>query len=323
MIDTEKSRLEVMSKQEVVSFTEKDLSRAASTITKDTSGHTSVQGPPLLERYEIVKQIYKAEIGNTTVSVVRRRGKTSQEESTFILKEIDMSYLINPLYKEQTRNEFKMQSDLNHENIVRCLEFEETAGTVRALLEQVNRPEYLSIELDDNMDAISNQYMLKTFMIELLEAMSYIHSKNIVHCDIKVENILGKQLPDSSFPSLKICDFGLAQRLDPATKKVKILKKMGTKDYIAPEVKDDSFISYKVDIWSLGLVFYKMCTTYLPNQLNREWVKKGLKVPFREADWEIHPQSKELMDLIIRMLQIDPEFRISAQDALEHPYFNF
>lgn len=277
---------------------------------------------PITDRYLIVKQIYKADIGNTTVSIARRKPDAQNCPESFILKEVDMKYLENPLYKEQTRSEFQIQSELDHEHIVKCYEFEEAGSMVRAVLEHVNKPEYLSIELDDHMEAITNQYMLKTFMIELLEAVSFVHTKDIVHCDIKIENILGKSEPGTSFPSLKLCDFGLARRVDPETKRVFIPKKMGTREYIAPEVKDGSYITTKVDLWSLGLVFYKMCTTYLPNQLNRDWVNKGLPLPFRDADWEVHENSAALRDLVSKMLQLDPEARISAEQALDHPYFD-
>lgn len=185
---------------------------------------------------------------------------------------------------------------MNHENIVRCLEYQVTGNMVRAVLEAVDIPEYLQIELDDNMEPISNELMLKTFMSELLEALQYIHSKDVIHCDIKLENILGQSLEGHSFPILKICDFGLARRIDPVMKSVLIEKRMGTKEYMAPEVKDNSRITAKVDIWSLGQVFYKMCTTYLPTQLVRDWISKGQTVPFRDADWTDHPA--ELRDLI-------------------------
>ena len=83
---------------------------------------------------------------------------------------------------------------MNHENIIRCLEYQVTGNMVRAILEAVDTPEYLQIELDDNMEPISNELMLKTFMSELLEALHYIHSKDVIHCDIKIENILGQTL---------------------------------------------------------------------------------------------------------------------------------
>lgn len=275
---------------------------------------------PMLERYVIMKQLYKADIGNTTVSIARKKANTSETPERYILKEIDLSMLTSEDYVNQSRAEFLIQREMNHENIVQCLEFEEESKTIRSILELVNEPEYLQVELDDNMEPILDEFMLKTFMTELLDAVIHMHKKHIVHCDIKIENILGHVTGDQSFPSLKLCDFGLARRVDPITQLVYIQKKMGTREYMAPELKDKSYISTKVDIWSLGLVFYKMCTSYLPNQLCKDWVIKGIPLPIRDADWV--GRSEELRDLIEKMLEIDPTKRISAQEAIEHPYLS-
>lgn len=270
----------------------------------------------ILDRYEIVKQVYKADIGNTCVSFARLRSAPSESHRLVIIKEIDLSLLSNDEYVNQSRREFAIQMEMKHENIVQCLEVEQEGQNIRAVLEFVNEPEYLQIRLDDDMESISDENMLKTFMVELLSAVAYIHKRNIVHCDIKVENILGQVSGDQSFPSLKLCDFGLARRVDPVSQVVHISKKMGTREYMAPEIKDNSFISTKVDIWSLGLVFYKMVTTYLPNQLCRDWVTTGQSVPIRDSDWTgIQP---ELKALIKSMLSLSPSARPSAQEALSH-----
>jgi len=273
---------------------------------------------PLLSKYTRLKQLYKADIGNTTVSIAKRLDDATDER--FILKEIDLSFLTSDDYVSQSRAEFIIQKEMNHENIVQCFEFEERDGHIRSILELVNEPEYLQVELDDNMEPIGDEFMLKTFMTEMLDAVVHMHKKHVVHCDIKVENILGHATSGQSFPSLKLCDFGLARRVDPITQLVYIDKKMGTREYMAPEVKDKSLISTKVDVWSLGLVFYKMCTTYLPNQLSRDWVAKGQTLPMRDADWLDRPA--DLKDLIAKMVAVDPAERISAQEALEHPYLS-
>lgn len=306
------------------------------------------------DKVNVIKKIYQAMVGNTTVSIVKLKeqfsdcfdsqkqklkdqslslstaeeiskqtdGGPSNNSNELILKEIDLRMLKNKNFIEQSRNEFCIQSQLEHENIIRCLEVEEEEGKILALLEKVNKPEYLQIELDDYCEAITNEYMLKTFMTELLEALQYIHSRGIIHCDIKIENILANQKPGDSYPSLKICDFGLSRKLVEGQTEVFVPKKMGTHDYLSPEMKDNCLISNKVDIWSLGLVFYKMCTTYLPAQLNREWPSNGQKVPTRDVDWEDHINTDQLIDLISSMLTVDPKARPSCEDCLSHPYFS-
>ena len=87
--------------------------------------------------------------------------------------------------------------------------------------------------------------------------------------------------------------------------------------YIAPEIKSGAKISTKVDMWSLGIVLYKMCCAYRPNQVKNYTYGDG-PIPFREVDWK--NRSCELIDLVTQLLQIDPKKRISARSALDHPW---
>jgi len=272
----------------------------------------------ILDKFVPVKQLYKADIGNTTVSMVRKANDVFSKDQRYILKEIDLRMLSHSVHISQCRSEFAIQSEINHEHVVKCFEYEDQNNYIRAILELVNEPEYLQVQLDDNLEPIADEATLKRFMRELLGALTYIHKKNIVHCDIKIENILAHIPKGRTYPSLKLCDFGLSKRVDPTTQQVYIEKRMGTRSYMAPEIKDSSRISTKVDIWALGLVFYKMCTTYLPDQICRDWWVKDQTVPFREDEWT--NRSPELKDLISKMLRVEPTTRISAQEAMNHPY---
>src|SRR3990167_3101574 len=92
--------------------------------------------PSIKQRYQIIKQLYKAEVGNTVVSIVQPLDPVDQicGQSSLILKEIDLSYL-SESHLQQSRTEFIIQMSLHHENIVRCLEFEERNGQMLAVLE--------------------------------------------------------------------------------------------------------------------------------------------------------------------------------------------
>jgi len=73
-------------------------------------------------------------------------------------------------------------------------------------------------------------------------------------------------------------------------------------------------------MWALGVVLYKMAVAYKPTQIAGYKYGKD-PIPFRPVDWK--KRSYELQDLIEKMLEVDPEKRISAQEALEHPWFQF
>ncbi len=71
-------------------------------------------------------------------------------------------------------------------------------------------------------------------------------------------------------------------------------------------------------MWALGIVIYKMSVAYKPTQIAGYKYENG-PIPFRKVDWR--KRSPELQDLILQMLKMDPKERISAKDALQHPWF--
>lgn len=88
------------------------------------------------------------------------------------------------------------------------------------------------------------------FMTQILEGVSFMHSKNIVHLDLKPENIMCHTRPSHE---IKIIDFGLARRLNP-NEEIRTL--CGTAEFIAPEIVNFDPISTASDMWSVGVICY-------------------------------------------------------------------
>jgi serine/threonine protein kinase len=93
----------------------------------------------------------------------------------------------------------------------------------------------------------------------------------------------------------------------------------GTFGYTAPEVANQVFVDQSIDIWSFGLCLYQMAVAYLPPAIKQYRYGTG-PIPFRRVDWTSFNFEK-LKDLIESCLQIKPENRISAKDAINHPWF--
>ncbi|OMJ78572.1 hypothetical protein SteCoe_21596 [Stentor coeruleus] len=154
-------------------------------------------------------------------------------------------------------------------------------------------------------------------MKQVLEGVSYIHSQNVVHRDIKLENIL---FVSQDRLDLKIADFGNSSTFSHI-KKPKGL--CGTLHYLAPEVHKKEY-DEKVDIWSCGILAYMLLTGKSPY---REIASKDI---ITEIDQKIFAElincctelSDDGRDLLNRMLEKDPEKRISASEALMHNWFN-
>jgi calcium-dependent protein kinase len=155
-------------------------------------------------------------------------------------------------------------------------------------------------------------------MRQLLSAINYCHKKNIVHRDLKPENMLLEQ--DKDLEKLKIVDFGTSLTFDPDRA---LDEKLGTAYYIAPEVIKKNY-NEKCDLWSCGVIMYILLSGEPPfndpkadNEAIMKKVEKG-KYDISKGVWKT--VSKEAKDLIKKLLTYKPEDRISAEEALQHPW---
>ncbi|CAD8048806.1 unnamed protein product [Paramecium primaurelia] len=157
---------------------------------------------------------------------------------------------------------------------------------------------------------------VRSIFKQILKALKHLHSLNIIHRDLKLDNIMFKVKGDVK--SLKLIDFGYATLLSD-TKNMKF--RCGTPGYVAPEIYQESLLYNQLcDIYSLGAIAHILATgkrIYSSNLTSKEICEFN-----RLNQYEIHENLKcpLLLDLITQMLK---EFtsRPSAQDCLIHPYF--
>ena len=269
----------------------------------------------LINGYSETEEIYADMMAPTKVKL----GYDKENDRQVVIKSIYKNLLYDDLARQQAAIEFPLQCSLNHMNIVKGYEYAESDNEHIIVMEYVNKAEYLKEKIDDDLNQIKNEVKLKSFMADLFEAVAYLHECGVAHCDIKLENILTKKNEYERIPTLKLCDFGLSQLINPDTGTVIIDKMMGTHGYIAPEIRDGVEITDAVDIWSLGIVFYKLCVAYKPTQVGGYKYGSG-PIPFRKFDWK--KRSPELIDLLKRMLEFEGKNRITANEALDHPWFH-
>ncbi|KAK7258633.1 hypothetical protein RIF29_24214 [Crotalaria pallida] len=153
-----------------------------------------------------------------------------------------------------------------------------------------------------------------SMMKNLLEAVSHCHKLGIAHRDIKPENLLF-----DSWGNLKVCDFGSAEWFGDERSMNGIV---GTPYYVAPEVLLGREYNEKVDVWSSGVIMYIMLGGIPPffgdtaSQIFESVVRGNLRFPtkiFRNV-------SSSAKDLMRKMICRDPSRRISAEQALRHPW---
>jgi serine/threonine protein kinase len=203
---------------------------------------------------------------------------------------------------------------LNHKNIIRCLGPLDGEGMIL---------EYSETLLKDVIpDLRYNHTITHSFIRQLLEGVAELSRQGIIHRDIKPENIL-----ISRGNVLKISDFGLA--IDSHNHDPPYESRVGTIPYTAPEIiKGSTEYGTSVDIWSAGCVIYKILTgASLFN--GRSWDSQlGLirgkcinpRIPLREFILMSIPACfHHFVDLLVRMLDVDPATRITAEQALLDP----
>uniref|UniRef100_A0A5S6QSR7 non-specific serine/threonine protein kinase n=1 Tax=Trichuris muris TaxID=70415 RepID=A0A5S6QSR7_TRIMR len=155
-------------------------------------------------------------------------------------------------------------------------------------------------------------------MQNLMSALSYLHSMDIVHRDVKPENLLIYETGDG-WKYIKLADFGLATELnDP------LFDICGTPTYVAPEMLAEGGYGLKVDVWAAGVILYIMLCGY-PPFVSETGAQEDLfeailsgKYAFVEQHW--HHISNAAKMLVNGMLQLNADDRYSSSEVLSHPW---
>ena len=154
----------------------------------------------------------------------------------------------------------------------------------------------------------------------VVDAIAYMHRHNTVHRDIKPENILYRTPAEDA--NIVLVDFGIAAHLRNNSNH-DLHGLCGSVGYAAPEVIARQGHGKPVDIWGLGVVTYATLCGYAPfssadPDLFRKQLERG-QIEFHEKYWS--SVSPEAIDFVKRCLTLDPEKRITAEEALAHPWF--
>ncbi|KAK4264941.1 hypothetical protein QN277_026055 [Acacia crassicarpa] len=260
-----------------------------------------------MERYEIIKDIGSGNFGVAKLVKEKRTG------DFFAVKFIERGSKID----EHVQREITNHRSLKHPNIIR---FKEVLLT----------PTHLAIVMEyaaggELFERICNagrfcEDEARYFFQQLISGVSYCHSMEICHRDLKLENTL---LDGSPAPRLKICDFGYSKSsvLHSQPKST-----VGTPAYIAPEVLSRKEYDGKVaDVWSCGVTLYVMLVGAYPfedpeDPRNfRKTLQRILSVHYSIPDYV--RVSQECRHLLSRIFVANPEKRITIPEIKKHPWF--
>ena len=207
-------------------------------------------------------------------------------------------------------NEVELHSKLNHPNIIKLYNMKETENEIQILLEYAQNGNLFDIiQKNNGLDE------LKAFeyFIQIVNAVYFLHQNNIIHRDIKPENIL---IGENDV--LKLCDFGWAKELN-VNKRATFC---GTMEYMAPEIVGSEMYDFSVDIWSLGILLYELIMGHSPFR-SKSKKDRNIMIKIKKHDLVFDKDkniSKECIDLINRLLDVNPETRLKIKDIFEHPF---
>lgn len=205
---------------------------------------------------------------------------------------------------------------VNHPNIVNTIDVFVTRRRIHFVMEYLAGGELFDFIAENTHFTETHA---ATVMCDLLNALSYLHSRGIAHRDVKLENLL---CANSTWPlNVKLADFGFANYVNSANEPV-LSSFVGTPYYIAPEMLRSDPHGRPVDIWAGGVVLYILLSGKFPfgGKNESEYYQRVLykQVYFPTDEWA--SVSTEAKDLVRGMLCKDPQKRLTADECLRHPW---
>ncbi|KAL1959794.1 hypothetical protein VTO42DRAFT_939 [Malbranchea cinnamomea] len=223
--------------------------------------------------------------------------------------------------EHMVRNEIAVlkKVSMGHRNILTLVDYFETMNNLYLVTDLA-----LGGELFDRICRKGSYYESDAadLIRATLSAVAYLHDHGIVHRDLKPENLLFRTPEDNA--DLLIADFGLSRIMDEEQFHV-LTTTCGTPGYMAPEIFKKTGHGKPVDIWAIGVITYFLLCGYTPfdRDSNLEEMQAILVADYSFTPLEYWRNvSQTAREFIKRCLTVDPQARITAHEALQHPWIS-
>ncbi|KAL8519586.1 hypothetical protein ACS0TY_010503 [Phlomoides rotata] len=263
-------------------------------------------------KYELGKEVGRGHFGHTCWAKGKKGELKNQQVAVKIISKAKMTTAISI---EDVRREVKILKALSgHQNLIKFYDAFEDTHNVYVVMELCEGGELL-----DRILARGGRYTeedAKKIVVQMLSVVAFCHLQGVVHRDLKPENFLFAT-KDEDAP-MKVIDFGLSDFIRPDQRLNDIV---GSAYYVAPEVLHRSYSS-EADIWSIGVITYILLCGSRPFWARTESgiFRSVLRADpnFFDAPWP--SVSAEAKDFVKRLLNRDHRKRMSAAQALTHPW---
>ncbi len=264
----------------------------------------------MLDQYELLESV--ANSGMATIF----RARDTEDGKIVAVKVPHLQYASDIVFHQRFLREEHIGLSLDHPGIIKVFHTKEKSRLYLVM-------EYVEGELLSKRIQRERRLPVLTavdFAVQLSDILIYLHVRNVVHRDLKPDNIV--IMPDGR---LKLIDFGIA--LDTALRKITwtgLSKPVGTPDYMAPEQIKGQRGSARTDIYSLGIILYEMLTGKIPFHGQNIYTAMQAKmmenpVPPRQFRPEV---SEQLEEIILHAIERDPKERFNSaqefRDSLIH-----
>uniref|UniRef100_A0A8C7T0B4 protein kinase C n=1 Tax=Oncorhynchus mykiss TaxID=8022 RepID=A0A8C7T0B4_ONCMY len=289
-------------------------SNSGSSFPDDLSISISVSNSQITENVDIssVYQIFADEVLGSGQFGIVYGGKHRKTGRDVAIKIIDKMRF--PTKQEsQLRNEVAILQNLHHPGIVNLECMFETPERVFVVMEKLHG-DMLEMILSSEKSKLPER-LTKFLVTQILVALRHLHFKNIVHCDLKPENVLLASA--EPFPQVKLCDFGFARIIGEKSFRRSVV---GTPAYLAPEVLRSKGYNRSLDMWSVGVIVYVSLSGTFPFNEDEDINDQIHNAAFMYPPNPWKDISGEATDLINNLLQVKMRKRYSVDKSLSHPW---
>ncbi|CAH1959688.1 unnamed protein product [Acanthoscelides obtectus] len=264
-------------------------------------------GPEFVTRYDILEELGKGRFGVVHKVIEKRSGQKFAAKFVRCRTTKD---------RDKVQDEIDIMNMLRHQKLLQLAAAFENPKEMVMVMEYISGGELFERVVADDFTLTEKDCIL--FMRQICEGVAYMHRQQVVHLDLKPENIM---CHTRTSHEIKIIDFGLSQKIDP-NKPIRVL--FGTPEFIPPEIINYEPIGVESDMWSIGVICYVLLSGLSPfmGDNDSETFANITRAYYDFEDEAFCTVSQNARDFISAVLVKRKEERLSAEQCLKHVWLD-